>query len=82
VGNDAEQILERSQDGYDVILLCTHVRTGPARWLLGSVAESVVSSARMPTLLMPAPKPDHKPAPEKEPDRPEAIAHEEASRQS
>ncbi len=75
VGYEAEQILERSQDGYDVILLCTHGRSGPARWLLGSVAESVLRGARMPTLLLPAPKQ----APENEADRPEAIAHEEAS---
>jgi nucleotide-binding universal stress UspA family protein len=56
VGYEAEQILERSQDGYDVILLCTHGRSGPARWLLGSVAQSVMHGAHIPTLLLPAPK--------------------------
>jgi nucleotide-binding universal stress UspA family protein len=56
VGYEAEQILERSHEGYDMIILCTHGRSGPQRWLLGSVAESVAHGACIPTLLLPAPK--------------------------
>jgi nucleotide-binding universal stress UspA family protein len=56
VGYAEEQILQRSHEGYDMIILCTHGRSGPARWLLGSVAESVVHGAHIPTLLLPAPK--------------------------
>jgi nucleotide-binding universal stress UspA family protein len=74
VGYEAEQILEHARDHYDMIILCTHGRSGPARWLLGSVAESVVHGAHIPTLLLPAPKP----APDKEPDRQKVNAQQEA----
>jgi nucleotide-binding universal stress UspA family protein len=74
VGYEAEQILRRSQDGYDLIILCTHGRSGLQRWLLGSVAQSVVHGAHIPTFLLPAPKQ----ASEKELDRRGANAHEEA----
>jgi nucleotide-binding universal stress UspA family protein len=56
VGDETEQILEQSRADYDIIILCTHGRGGPQRWLLGSVAESVVHGARIPTLLLPTPK--------------------------
>ncbi len=36
----------------DVIAMSTHGRTGPARWLLGSVAERVVHSSKIPVLLI------------------------------
>ena len=56
VGDEAEQILEQAHKDYDMIILCTHGRSGPQRWLLGSVAEGVVHGASIPTLLLPAPK--------------------------
>ena len=56
VGDETEQILEQSRTDYDMIILCSHGRSGPQRWLLGSVAESVVHGAHIPTLLLPAPK--------------------------
>jgi nucleotide-binding universal stress UspA family protein len=56
VGGETEQILEQSRKNYDLIILSTHGRSGPQRWLLGSVAESVAHGARVPTLLLPAPK--------------------------
>jgi nucleotide-binding universal stress UspA family protein len=55
-GRPAEQILDRSQDGYDLLILSTHGRSGPERWLLGSVADRVLQSARLPTLLVRAAK--------------------------
>ena len=41
----------------DIIAMSTHGRTGPARWLLGSVAERVVQNSKVPVLLIRA-KPD------------------------
>jgi len=35
----------------ELVAMCTHGRSGPARWLLGSVAERVVRGARCPVLL-------------------------------
>jgi nucleotide-binding universal stress UspA family protein len=36
----------------DVIAMSTHGRTGPARWLLGSVAERVVRNSKVPVMLI------------------------------
>lgn len=36
----------------DVIAMSTHGRTGPARWLLGSVAERIVHNSKVPVLLI------------------------------
>lgn len=36
----------------DVITMSTHGRTGPARWLLGSVADRVVRNSKVPVLLI------------------------------
>jgi nucleotide-binding universal stress UspA family protein len=55
-GRPEEQIIERSQDGYDLLVLSTHGRSGPERWLLGSVADRVLQGARIPVLLARAPK--------------------------
>jgi nucleotide-binding universal stress UspA family protein len=38
--------------GADLIVMTTHGRTGVARWLLGSVAESVVRTATVPVLTI------------------------------
>jgi len=38
--------------GADVIVMSTHARTGPARTLLGSVADEVVRTAHQPVLLI------------------------------
>jgi len=35
----------------DVIAMCTHGRSGLDRWLLGSVAEKVLSGSGVPVLL-------------------------------
>jgi nucleotide-binding universal stress UspA family protein len=48
----AEWILEEADiRKVDVIAMTTHGRTGPGRWLFGSVAEEVVSRAPIPVLL-------------------------------
>ncbi len=39
----------------DLVVMATHERTGPDRWLHGSVAEAVVSRANAPVLLIRAP---------------------------
>jgi len=36
----------------DVIAMSTHGRTGPARWILGSVADRVVRNSKVPVLLI------------------------------
>jgi nucleotide-binding universal stress UspA family protein len=36
----------------DLIAMSTHGRTGPSRWLLGSVADRVVRGAGMPVLMI------------------------------
>lgn len=55
-GSPEEQILERAQDGFDLLILSTHGRSGPERWLLGSVADRVLQGARIPVLLVRAPR--------------------------
>ena len=39
--------------GADMVVMSTHALTGPARALLGSVADEVVRAARRPVLLVP-----------------------------
>ncbi len=52
-GPVADAIIEfaRRVNG-DVIAMSTHGRTGPARWVLGSVADRVVRGAGIPVLLI------------------------------
>jgi nucleotide-binding universal stress UspA family protein len=54
-GRPAAQILEAARvHEADVIVTATHGRSGPARWLLGSVADEVVRHADRPVLLVSA----------------------------
>lgn len=52
-GPVADAIIEfaRKANG-DLIAMSTHGRTGPARWVLGSVADRVVRGAGIPVLLI------------------------------
>lgn len=51
IGDVAEQILQLAHDeGADLIVIGTHGRTGLAHLLVGSVAEKIVRSARVPVL--------------------------------
>lgn len=52
-GAAADVILKVAEEtGADVIAMSTHGRTGPAHWLLGSVADRVVRSSHIPVLLI------------------------------
>ncbi len=52
VGEDAAtEILETTEDGYDLVVLMTHGRGGLKRWAQGSVAERVVRHCPIPLLL-------------------------------
>ena len=52
-GSPAEAILHTADEiGVDLIAMSTHGRTGPARWLLGSVAERVVRYSKVPVMLI------------------------------
>ena len=53
VGSVAEVILGVADElGVDCIAMSTHGRTGPARWLLGSIADRVVHNSKVPVLLI------------------------------
>lgn len=53
VGAVADVILKSAEEAQvDVIAMSTHGRTGPARWLLGSVADRVVRNSKVPVLLI------------------------------
>ena len=46
-GSPAEQILSFvDENAVDLVVVGTHGRKGPSRWLLGSVAEKIVRSSR------------------------------------
>jgi len=51
-GDPGEQILQAtSAGGFGLVCMTTHGRSGPARWLRGSVAERVLRHATVPVLL-------------------------------
>jgi nucleotide-binding universal stress UspA family protein len=52
-GNPAEQIVRYGEDcDADLIVVGTHGRKGPSRWLLGSIAEKVTRWSRTPVLTV------------------------------
>ena len=52
-GTPADRIVHQSSlRRADLVVMATHARSGPARWLHGSVAESVVQSAAAPIMLV------------------------------
>lgn len=58
-GSPAERIVELANERIDLIAMSTHGRTGVTRWLMGSVADRVLHTARTPVLLARA-APDRK----------------------
>jgi nucleotide-binding universal stress UspA family protein len=53
IGAVAQSIIEYAEaNRIDLIAMCTHGRTGLARWALGSVADRVLRAARIPMLLV------------------------------
>ena len=58
MGHPAEQVISFAEDhAADLVVVGTHGRNGPSRWLLGSVAEKIVRSCRAEVLTVPHPKP-------------------------
>ena len=53
-GSPAVQICNAANEDVDLIVICTHGRTGPLHLLIGSVAEHVVRYAHCPVLVIPA----------------------------
>lgn len=53
-GNVIETIVSVARDGFDIIIMATHGRTGLARMALGSIAEGVLHRSPCPVLLVPA----------------------------
>lgn len=53
IGSPVEVIEERTRPD-DLIVLASHRRSGVERWLLGSMAESLVREGRAPVVLVPA----------------------------
>jgi nucleotide-binding universal stress UspA family protein len=51
IGNPAQSITEEADD-FDVIVMSSHGRTGFSRFFLGSVAEKVLRTARLPVLVV------------------------------
>jgi nucleotide-binding universal stress UspA family protein len=58
-GSPAREIISLSlRDGFDMVVMGTHGRTGLERVVMGSVAEAVVRGARCPVLTIHLPLPD------------------------
>jgi nucleotide-binding universal stress UspA family protein len=52
-GPVVDSILDYAEKiGAELIAMSTHGRSGPARWIIGSVAERVVRAAKVPVLLV------------------------------
>ena len=55
-GNPAEVLADyASKNSPDLILIATHGRTGPSRWVWGSVADRLLRAACVPVLMVRAP---------------------------
>ena len=52
-GHEASEILDQvDHSGADLLAMCTHGRSGPTRWAMGSVSEKVVRRSPVPVLLI------------------------------
>ena len=52
-GRVAESLTEYIESqGMDLVIIATHGRSGVSRWVRGSVAERVLSSSRVPVLMV------------------------------
>jgi nucleotide-binding universal stress UspA family protein len=54
-GPPAAAIIEATKPG-DVVVMCSHERSGVMRWLQGSVSEQLVRNDQSPVILVPAPE--------------------------
>jgi nucleotide-binding universal stress UspA family protein len=51
-GDPASEILRRSEEGpTDLIVMSSHGRSGPSRWVFGSVTEKVLHASRIPLIV-------------------------------
>jgi nucleotide-binding universal stress UspA family protein len=56
MGKPADSLAEYAEkNGFDLIVIATHGRSGVSRWILGSVADRVMRSACVPVLMVRAP---------------------------
>lgn len=52
-GSAANVILKTAEElNADIIAMSTHGRTGPAHWMLGSVADRVIHHSKIPVMLI------------------------------
>ena len=51
-GDPTDAILDAAREGYDLVVMSTHGRSGLERVLIGSVAEKVVRQAVCPVLTV------------------------------
>ena len=55
-GKAAESLAEyANKNGFDLVVISTHGRSGISRWVLGSVADRILRSACVPVLMVRAP---------------------------
>jgi nucleotide-binding universal stress UspA family protein len=55
-GNPAEMLADfAAKNQTDLILIATHGRSGPSRWVWGSVADRLLRAACVPVLMVRAP---------------------------
>jgi nucleotide-binding universal stress UspA family protein len=53
LGQPAEEIIDYAkEENADLIIMCTHGRSGLGRWLFGSVTEKVLRGAKTPVLVI------------------------------
>jgi len=53
IGKAADIILDYAENnGVDLVMLCTHGRSGVSRWVFGSVAERIIQNASIPVFLL------------------------------
>jgi nucleotide-binding universal stress UspA family protein len=50
----AQEIIDLAAEPNSLIAMCTHGRSGPKRWVLGSVTEKVARHSNSPVLVIPA----------------------------
>jgi len=61
-GRPAEEIVYLAEEtGIDLVVMCTHGRSGVRRWLLGSVADKVLRGTYVPVLMVRPPGIHHWP---------------------
>jgi nucleotide-binding universal stress UspA family protein len=53
LGQPADEIIDYAEDeNADLIVMCTHGRSGLGRWLFGSVTEKVLRGAKTPVMVI------------------------------